>query len=396
MFRGKKVLLGVCGGIAAYKACDLARLLIKDGMEIHVIMTDAAQKFVTPLTFKALTGNEVGLDMFSSPSAIGHITAARAVDVIVVAPATANTLARITGGFADDLLATTILAARVPVVLAPAMNVAMWENPATQANVWALKERGFSIVGPDRGEMACGEYGEGKLSDVEEIAEAVRRTLAAPKNLARKKFVVTSGPTRERLDPVRYISNRSSGKMGVAIARALVMRGAEVTFICGVSEVKPPFEVKVVPVESAQQMRDAAVAAWDGADGAILVAAVADYRPDHVAERKIKKTDQPVDVRLERTTDILAELGASKGDRFLVGFAAETDDLFINAIRKLEGKNLDMIVANDVTVKGVGFGSDRNSVVIIRKKGEPIEILNADKNAIAWKITGTVAEMING
>jgi len=396
MFKGKCVILGVSGGIAAYKACDLARLFVKDGMEVNVVMTASAVKFVQPMTFRALTGNDVGVDLFSSRESIAHIALARKASAVVIAPATANLIARLACGMADDLLTTLVLAARVPVILAPAMNTAMWENIATRENVEKLKSRGFLFVGPASGEMACGEFGEGKLADIEDIANAARITIAEPKNLKGRKFIVTSGPTREPIDPVRYISNRSSGRMGTAIAAALMRRGAEAAFVHGPSEVKPPYGAKIYPVESALEMRNRTMELWPSADGAVLVAAVADFRPAVISSRKIKKRDGLLEIKLEETDDILADLGKTRGSRFLAGFAAETDGLVANAAEKLKKKNLDMIVANDVSAAGIGFGSERNSVVILCSDGKRRDVPEASKEEVSWEITDEIGRMING
>jgi phosphopantothenoylcysteine decarboxylase/phosphopantothenate--cysteine ligase len=396
MFKDTTVVVGVSGGIAAYKTCDLVRLLVKDGMKVHVVMTKNATRFVSPMTFRALSGNSVGVDIFETEESIGHIALAKAAAVVVLAPATANILAKIARGIADDLLTSMVLATKAPIIFAPAMNTAMWENPATQENVAILRKRGLYMVGPDVGEMACGDYGSGKLADVDDLAEACRIAAATPKDFSGKRFLITSGPTREPIDPVRYISNRSSGKMGAAIARTLVRRGADVTFIYGPSEVIPPFGVRAVSVKTASQMREKALDAWERSDGGVLVAAVADFRPVVYAQDKMKKAQGVPEITLEKTDDILAELGRIKGTRFLAGFAAETSDLLKNAEMKLMTKNVDMIVANDVSREGVGFGSERNSVVIIKRDGSKLEVPLSSKDDVAWAIVDEISGMFNG
>ncbi|MBI5525406.1 MAG: bifunctional phosphopantothenoylcysteine decarboxylase/phosphopantothenate--cysteine ligase CoaBC [Deltaproteobacteria bacterium] len=397
MFEGIGIVVGVSGGIAAYRACDLVRLLVKDGMDVHVVMTEAGARFISPLTFRALSGHDVGLDIFGTSESIGHIALARKAKAIVIAPATANTIAKLAHGMADNLLTALSLAARVPVLVAPAMNSAMWENPATRENVVTLKRRGVRIIGPAAGEMACGEHGEGKLADAGAIAETVRMAVALPKDFAGKRFVVNSGPTREPLDPVRFISNRSSGRMGTAMARALALRGAEVTFVHGPSEVPPPMGVRAVSVETAEEMRSKTIGAWKRADGAVLVAAVADFKPVASAAHKIKKAAAVPAFSLVETRDILAEMGKNKGKRFLCGFAAETRDLVKNASEKLREKNLDMVVANDVSGKAGGFGSTQNAVTVLTKGGARFEVPLSDKDAVAWALADVISgEMIHG
>jgi phosphopantothenoylcysteine decarboxylase/phosphopantothenate--cysteine ligase len=392
MFRGVGVIVGVTGGIAAYKACELVRLLTKDGMDVHVVMTDAATRFVSPMTFRALSGHDVGLDIFGTSESIGHIALARKAAAVVVAPATANSIAKFAHGLSDNLLSALVLAAKIPILVAPAMNVAMWENAATRENIAVLRKRGFRIVEPLAGEMACGEYGEGKLADVEAITEAVRMAVARPKDFAGKRFVVNSGPTREPLDPVRFISNRSSGRMGTAVARALMLRGAEVTFVYGPSEVPPPHGVRAVPVRTAEEMRAKTLEAWKRSNGAVLVAAVADFAPAASAGHKIKKSAGVPAFDLKKTRDILAEMGNGKGKRFLCGFAAETRDLVKNASEKLRTKNLDMVVANDVSGKAGGFGSVQNAVTVLTRRGARFEVPLSDKDAVAWAL----ADIISG
>jgi phosphopantothenoylcysteine decarboxylase / phosphopantothenate---cysteine ligase len=368
-----KVALGVSGGIAAYKAAELVRLLQDRGIRVQVVMTRAAQEFVRPLTFAALSGEKVITDLFSAgaedpniDSAVEHIAVAQSVDALVVAPATADVIAKFAHGEANDFLTTLFLATTAPVVVAPAMNVNMWENPATQANLQTLKARGVRVVEPDAGYLACGMIGPGRLAANETILSSVLAVLGAAQDLAGETVLVTAGPTREPIDPVRYIGNRSSGKMGYAVAEAAVRRGAKVILISGPTSLKPPTTAEFVSVQTARQMRDAVMAALDRATIVIKTAAVADFRPRQAAEQKIKRKG-PITLDLEPTPDILAEVGARKGLRIVVGFAAETHDTLQNARKKLESKSLDAIVLNDVSQPGIGFDSERNAVTIITR-----------------------------
>jgi len=365
-----KIALGVTGGIAAYKAAELVRLLQDRGVRVQVVMTRAAQEFVRPLTFAALSGEKVITDLFGAgaeepniDSAVEHIAVAQAIDALVVAPATADVIAKFAHGEANDFLTTLFLATTAPVVVAPAMNVNMWENTATQANIQTLKARGVTVVDPDSGYLACGMVGAGRLAANEAIVKATLHVLRAEQDLAGETVLVTAGPTREAIDPVRYIGNRSSGKMGYALAEAALRRGAKVILISGPTALKPPSSAEVIQVQTAREMRDAVMAHLERATMVIKAAAVADFtvRP---AGEKIKRKG-PMTLELEPTVDILAEVGARKGNRIVVGFAAETNDVLANARKKLESKSLDAIVLNDVSQPGIGFDSERNAVTII-------------------------------
>ena len=365
-----RVLLAVCGGIAAYKACEVLRGLQKAGCEVRVTMTEDATRFVGAATFEALSGSPLATSLYDYPgSAIPHIELAEWADAAVVVPATANALAKMACGIADDCLTTTLLACACPVLVAPGMNVHMWRNAATQANVATLRERGVRFVGPDSGRLACGEVGEGKLAGVDEIVAAAL-ALLAPRDLAGLRVLVDAGPTHEAIDPVRYIANRSTGKMGYAIAAAAVRRGAEVTLVSGPTSLATPAGVRRIDVESAAQMYDAMLTAFEGADVAICSAAVADYAPAVPADHKLKKSREHLDaIRLTETADILADLCAAKGGRVVVGFAAETDDLLAHARQKLERKGADLIVANDVSRPESTFGADTNRVTFVSAEG---------------------------
>jgi len=365
-----KIALGVTGGIAAYKAAELVRLLQDRGVRVQVVMTRAAQEFVRPLTFAALSGEKVITDLFGAgaedhniDSAVEHIAVAQTIDALVVAPATADVIAKFAHGEANDFLTTLFLATTAPVVVAPAMNVNMWENTATQANIQTLKARGVTVVEPDSGYLACGMVGAGRLAANETIVKATLHALRAEQDLAGETVMVTAGPTREAIDPVRYIGNRSSGKMGYALAEAALRRGAKVILISGPTALKPPSAAEIIQVQTAREMRDAVMVHLDRATMVIKAAAVADFtvRP---AGEKIKRKG-PMTLELEPTVDILAEVGARKGNRIVVGFAAETSDGLTNARKKLESKSLDAIVLNDVSQPGIGFDSERNAVTII-------------------------------
>ena len=377
--RRPRVLLAVCGGIAAYKACEVLRGLQKAGCEVRVTMTADAEKFVGAATFEALSGAPVATSLYGHPgSAIPHIDLAEWADAAVVVPATANVMAKMACGIADDCLTTTLLACWgcCPVLVAPGMNVHMWQNPATQANVAALRERGVRFAGPDSGRLACGDVGEGKLAPVDQIVAAAL-ALLAPRDLAGLRVLVNAGPTHEAIDPVRYIANRSTGKMGFAIAEAAARRGAEVTLVSGPCALATPAGVSRVDVESAAQMHDAMVAAFEDADAAICSAAVADYTPAAPADHKLKKSAEHLDaIALVETADILADLCARKGERVVVGFAAETNDLLAHASEKLARKGADLIVANDVSRPESTFGADTNRVALVSAGGvEQLETL---------------------
>ena len=394
MLKGKQIVLGVTGGIAAYKAVELLRLLTKAGADVHVIMTRSSQEFVTPLTFQTLSANPVATELFNliSEREIGHISLADRADLFIVAPATANVIGKVAGGIADDMLTTTIMATKAPVLFAPAMNVNMYCNPLYRENEDKLRRHGYLFVEPVKGMLACGWEGEGKLQDPQVIFEAAVAALT-PKDLAGERVLVTAGPTREELDPVRFISNYSSGKMGYAIATAARRRGAEVTLVSGPTSLPRPWGVENIPVVSACQMRDEVMARAEGCSIVVMSAAVADYRPKVRAEGKIKKRENGQLLELEKNPDILHELGTRKGSRILVGFAAETDDLLANAAKKLQQKNLDLLVANDVGMEGAGFDVDTNIVKLLFKGGRVEDVPLMGKAALANLILDRVAEL---
>ena len=392
----RRIVLGVSGGIAAYKAPDLVRRLRERGAEVQVVMTAGAQRFVTPTTFQAVAGREVRAEVWdpAAEAAMGHIELARWADLILLAPATADLIARLASGRADDLLATLVLATDAKVALAPAMNRLMWAHPATQANIAILRHRGVEVLGPGRGEQACGETGDGRMLEPLEIVSGVERLLPAAEStvLAGKHVLITAGPTRERLDPVRYISNRSSGKMGFALADAARAAGAEVTLVAGPVNLPTPTGVKRIDVESAAQMHAAVEAAVGLADVFIATAAVADYRPAVVAERKIKKSGERVEIVLERTPDILASVAARAQRPFVVGFAAETHDVETYARGKLESKNLDLIAANEVG-DDKAFDRDDNSLIVLWREGR-VPIGPASKQVVAKELIELIASRI--
>lgn len=395
MLAGKNVVLGVTGGIAAYKAVEIVSRLKKLGAVVHVIMTPAAANFVTPLTFREISGNPVVTDMWAEPKQwnVEHIALASLADVFLIAPATANIIGKIAGGIADDMLTTTVMATRAPIVLAPAMNTNMYLNPIVQANIAKLAGLGYHMLEPASGMLACGWEGPGRLPEPAVIVDKVLSLLAPSGPFAGKKVLVTAGPTREPLDPVRYISNHSSGKMGYALAAAAAARGADVVLVSGPTELAPPPAVKVKKVETAAEMRAAVLAEFADTDVVIKAAAVADYRPRTAAAQKIKKNDDEATLELTRNADILAELGAHKQGQLLVGFAAETEELVKHATAKLTKKNLDMIVANDVTQAGAGFGSDTNIVKLLYRDGRVVELPQMAKNELASIILDKIADL---
>jgi phosphopantothenoylcysteine decarboxylase/phosphopantothenate--cysteine ligase len=392
--KGKVIILGVTGGIAAYKAAELLRLLVTAGADVHVVMTRAAQQFVAPLTFQTLSRNPVHSDLFSliEEQEIGHISLAERADLFLIAPATANFIGKLASGIADDLLTTTVMATKAPVLIAPAMNTAMYHNPLYRENEEKLRRYGYLFVEPAIGMLACGWEGEGKLQDPAIILE-VALTVLSRKDLDGEMVLVTAGPTREELDPVRFFSNYSSGKMGYAMARAARRRGAGVTLVTGPVSLEAPWGVETVRVSSACEMREAALRAFDSATVVIKTAAVADYRPEERSSSKIKKTDSSLMVKLVKNPDILAELGSNKGERFIVGFAAETGALMESAAKKLTEKNLDMVVANDVTRAGAGFAVDTNIVKILSRDGRVEDLPLMGKDELADAILDRVVEM---
>jgi len=384
ILKNKKILIGVSGGIAAYKTCELIRALVKSDCDVQVVMTDASQHFVTPLTFETLTGHEVHNDPFGHSTK--HIDLARWADCIVVSPATANTIARVAAGIADNLLTTLITAADVPVIFCPAMNVHMYLNPIFQANMAKLKSLTYHFVEADQGELACGEQGWGRLAEIAHIVDTIKCVVNEKKELKGNRVLVTAGPTEENIDPVRFLSNRSSGKMGFALAEAAAIHGADVTLISGPNSLRPFSSVEYREIRSAKQMYDEVFAHWDETDMLIMAAAVSDYTVAHVHDHKIKKSENVTSIALNRTHDILFEAGQKKGNRILVGFALETQNGLDNAKLKLHEKQLDMIVLNDATEKGAGFGNNTNRVTLIDNESHVTELPLMEKCEVAHKI----------
>jgi len=396
-----RITLGVTGGVAAYKAAELVRLLQQDGFTVQVVMTRGARKFITPLTFAALSGQKVITDLFGDSSggeanlesAIEHIAVAQRTDLLLVAPATADILAKFARGIADDFLTTLYLASTAPVVLAPAMNVNMWNHAATQENVARLRARGVTIVDPAEGYLACGMTGAGRLAGQAEIVAAVREVLKADRDLAGETVLVTAGPTCEDLDPVRYLTNRSSGKMGFAVAEAAVRRGAKVILVSGPVSLETPAGVDRIDVRTAKEMYFAVLDRVGSVSIAILAAAVADYRPVEQHAEKIKKSDAALTISLEPTTDILADIAKNKGQKIVVGFAAETERVAENARKKLVAKNADLIVANDVTAEGAGFDQDTNIVTLFSRDGRDLALPKLNKSEVAQRILDEVVRL---
>src|SRR5438270_201472 len=396
-----KVALGVGGGIAAYKAAEVVRLLQDRGIRVQVVMTNAAQEFVRPLTFAALSGEKVITDLFGSgaetpniDSAVEHISIAQSIDALLVVPATADLLGKFANGLANDFLTTLFLATTAPVVVAPAMNVNMWENAATQSNLKTLRERGIRIIEPDSGYLACGMMAPGRRAANESIVTSVLEALGAGQELAGETVLITAGPTREPIDPVRYIGNRSSGKMGYALAEAALRRGARVILISGPTNLNPPSAAELVNVQTAQEMREAVLSRAPEASIIIKAAAVGDYRPKSIADQKIKRrAGAPLALELEGTSDILAELGKRKtGRQILIGFAAETENVLENARKKLLAKSLDAIVVNDVSQPGIGFDSERNAVTIITQH-DVIDVPESSKLDVAQRVIETAIRL---
>ncbi|MBI2817587.1 MAG: bifunctional phosphopantothenoylcysteine decarboxylase/phosphopantothenate--cysteine ligase CoaBC [Acidobacteria bacterium] len=394
-----KVALGVSGGISAYKAAELVRELQQKGLDVQVIMTAHAQEFVRPLTFAALTGQKVITSMFGSgqqeanvESAIEHIAVAQTIDALVIAPATADILAKMANGVADDFLTTAYLATKAPVVVAPAMNVNMWEHPMTRENVERLRKRGVAVVEPEAGYLACGMTGPGRLAAVEAIAACVLDVLGIRQDLKNEVVLVTAGPTREEIDPVRYISNHSSGKMGYAIAEAAQRRGARTVLVSGPTDLRCPEGVEVIPVSTVAQMRSAVLERLPESTIIIKAAAPADYRPQRRAAQKIKKGAKELSLALEPTEDILCEVAQRKGDRTVVGFAAETENVVASARSKLASKQLDLVVANDVTSNGGVFGSEYNTVTIVGRNGLERHLPHMKKSEVANEILNEVVK----
>lgn len=390
--QGKRILLGVTGGIAAYKCPDLVRRLRERGAEVQVVMTGAAREFVTPATFQAVSGRPVRTDLWdaAAEAAMGHIELARWADLVLIAPGTADFIARLAVGLADDLLSTLCLATNAPIAVAPAMNHVMWANAATRGNVATLQRRGITVLGPGEGDQACGEVGEGRMLEPLELAERASMLLSDAGPLRGRRVLITAGPTRERIDPVRFISNRSSGKMGFAVAQAAREAGAEVILVCGPVSLPTPAGIRRIDVESAGDMLDAVLGEVDRADIFISTAAVADYRPAHAAEQKIKKTSDRMDLSMERTPDVLATVAARPDRPFVVGFAAETESVEQNARAKLMKKNLDMIAANEVG-HDKAFDCEDNQLVVLWRTGRR-ELAKASKMTLARQLVALVAE----
>ncbi len=400
LIEAKNVVLGVSGGIAVYKVVEVASRLKKLGVETDVIMTENAARFVSPLTFRSITHRPVITDMFEEPDQwdIQHISLANKADLIVIAPATANIIGKIAGGIADDMLSTTVMASKAPVLLVPAMNFNMYANPVVQQNISKLKSLGYMFMEPEEGRMAEGSSGKGRLPEPAKIVEEICRLLEegpCDNDLEGLSVLVTAGPTREPIDPVRYISNRSSGKMGYAVAGAAANRGANVRLVSGPVSIDCPKDVELVKVLTAEEMRRAVIDSYEGYDIIIMVAAVADYKCADISDIKIKKKDDEMVIKLEKNPDILKELGGLKGDKLLVGSCAETNDLVENALGKIRSKNLDMIIANDVTMEGAGFEVDTNIIKIIKRDGTIRELPLMSKKAAADEILDDIIELYN-
>jgi len=394
MFKNKNVLLGVTGSISVYKAVDLASKMVQDGIDVDVVMTESATRFVTPLTFQSITHRPVHTDMWTPVTEfnIKHVSLAERANVVAIAPATANTIARIARGFADDLLECTVLSTRAPIIVAPAMDVGMYQNLVTQDNIKRIRTRGYKIVGPASGRLASGLEGPGRLAEVSEIQAAIYQFLGQSGDLAGKRIVVSAGGTQEPIDPVRYIGNYSSGKMGYAIAEAARNRGALVTLVSAATSVPPPLGIELVHARTAHQMREAIVELSLSANVLIMAAAVADYRPRDIASGKIKRKQKDLKLELTKTSDILEEV---KGNLIKVGFAAESEDLLKNATGKLNAKGLHLIVANDITAPDAGFSVDTNRVVIIDRSGQADQLPLMSKSEVAHKILDRVAQLLS-
>lgn len=398
MLKDKTVVIGVSGGIAVYKTLDVISKLRKLGVNVNVIMTKSATEFVTPLSFQSLSQNYVVCDMFEDPKTwdVEHISLAKRADVFLIAPATANVIGKIANGIADDMLTTTVMATKAKVLIAPAMNTNMYENPILQRNINTLKELGYNFVEPESGRLACGDTGKGKLASPETIVDEVVKLLSKGQDLKGKSIIVTAGPTVESIDPMRYITNRSTGKMGYSIAKEAIERGADVTLITGPTNLTPPQNLKkLVKIESAKDMYEAVLANLDENDVVIKSAAVADYKPKNYSNKKIKKSDDDLVIELDRNKDIAQEIGKIKNNKILVGFAAETNDLIENASLKIKKKNLDFIVANDLTKEGAGFGVDTNIVKIIDKEGNITEYPKMKKEEVANIILDKIKELLS-
>ena len=392
MLKGKTVVLGVTGSIAAYKIASLASMLVKKHANVHVIMTQNAMNFINPITFETLTGHKCLVDTFDRnfEFQVEHVSLAKQADVVMIAPASANVIGKLAHGIADDMLTTTLLACRCPKFLSPAMNTAMYENPIVQDNLKILKKYGYEVITPASGYLACGDTGSGKMPEPETLYQYIEKELAGPKDLTGKKVLVTAGPTQENIDPVRYITNHSSGKMGYAVAKAAMLRGAEVTLVSGQTALTPPMFVDYVQITTAEEMYQAVTSRSDEQDIIIKAAAVADYRPKTVYDNKVKKQDGQMSIELERTRDILAYLGEHKREnQFLCGFSMETENMIGNSRAKLQKKNLDMVAANNVKVEGAGFQGDTNVMTLITQDQE-IALPLMSKEEVADKILDTI------
>ena len=393
MLRGKTVVLGVTGSIAAYKIATLASMLVKKQASVHVIMTKNATNFINPITFETLTGHKCLVDTFDRnfEFQVEHVSLAKQADVVMIAPASANVIGKLAHGLADDMLTTTLLACKCPKIVSPAMNTAMFENPIVQDNLKILEKYGYEVIQPASGYLACGDTGAGKMPEAETLYQYIERTLADPKDLIGKKVLVTAGPTQENIDPVRYITNHSSGKMGYAVAKAAMLRGADVTLVSGQTALTPPMFVKYVQITTAEEMYQEVISRSDEQDIIIKAAAVADYRPKTVYENKVKKKEGQMAIELERTRDILAYLGEHKKEnQFLCGFSMETENMIGNSRAKLQKKNLDMVAANNVKVEGAGFQGDTNVMTLITQDQE-IALPLMSKEEVADKILDIIA-----
>ena len=393
MLRGKTVVLGVTGSIAAYKIATLASMLVKKQASVHVIMTKNATNFINPITFESLTGHKCLVDTFDRnfEFQVEHVSLAKQADVVMIAPASANVIGKLAHGLADDMLTTTFLACKCPKIVSPAMNTAMFENPIVQDNLKILEKYGYEVIQPASGYLACGDTGSGKMPEAETLYQYIERTLAGPKDLVGKKVLVTAGPTQENIDPVRYITNHSSGKMGYAVAKAAMLRGADVTLVSGQTALTPPMFVKYVQITTAEEMYQEVTSRSDEQDIIIKAAAVADYRPKTVYENKVKKKEGQMTIELERTRDILAYLGEHKREnQFLCGFSMETENMIGNSRAKLQKKNLDMVAANNVKVEGAGFQGDTNVMTLITQDQE-IALPLMSKEEAANKILDIIA-----
>ncbi len=394
MLKGKTVVLGVTGSIAAYKIASLASMLVKKQANVHVIMTQNAMNFINPITFETLTGHKCLVDTFDRnfEFQVEHVSLAKQADVVMIAPASANVIGKLAHGIADDMLTTTLLACRCPKFLSPAMNTAMYENPIVQDNLKILEKYGYEVITPASGYLACGDTGSGKMPEPETLYQYIEKELAEPKDLTGKKVLVTAGPTQENIDPVRYITNHSSGKMGYAVAKAAMLRGAEVTLVSGQTALTPPMFVDYVQITTAEEMYQAVTSRSDEQDIIIKAAAVADYRPKTVYDNKVKKQDGQMSIELERTRDILAYLGEHKREnQFLCGFSMETENMIGNSRAKLQKKNLDMVAANNVKVEGAGFQGDTNVMTLITQDHE-IALPLMSKEEVADKILDTIRD----